>query len=97
MKTVKSSFEKAYLIVPNFNTSAIDETTVLYGGVGAILDSMTIVNLVFILEDEVFKNYGVKIKITTAEVLSEDSPPFLNVNNLVSFLETKINQDADRV
>jgi len=69
------------------------EGVIFYGAEGAILDSLNLVGLVFIIEDEIKIKIGKEIKITTEDVLNTDSPPFLNLDTLSSFIIKKITND----
>ncbi len=89
-KILSPAIERANETMPSFFLEHPDDSVVFYGRPKAILDSLNLVSFVFILEEIVEEVTGLKIKITTQDVLDTEKAPFASMNNLVAFLQTKM-------
>ncbi len=92
-KIIIPSLDKARHFIPKYYYENSFDQVVFYGGPGAILDSLNLVSLVFLLEEEVKIKFGVEIKITTEDVLDTEKPPFLNIETLSIFINSKLTND----
>lgn len=66
-----------------------NEDTLLFGSTAALLDSLSLVSFVFILEDEFNRISGKPLKVTTQDVLVSHRPPFKSVHSLTVFIQQK--------
>lgn len=67
---------------------------VLYGAPGAILDSLNLVNFIFILEEEILAVANLEMRFSMEDVLSESINPFSNLNELSLHLQRKLQQES---
>jgi len=54
------------------------------------VDSFFLLELILDLEKKLKDRYGRYIQIADSDIMSEEKSPFLNINTLVSFLESKV-------
>lgn len=87
------AIKKADAEIPNLRLSNVTTSTPLYGPAGSVLDSLNLVSFVFLLENIIEEKIQKKIRITTADVLDTEHPPFSNVITLSKFLKNKIAQE----
>ena len=66
----------------------------LFGG-GGPLDSMALVNLVVDLEELIEDNYGKTITLADEKAMSRRTSPFSRVQNLIDYVQEKLNSDND--
>lgn len=90
-KIISPSIETANLTMPNFKLDQLNQDTIFYGKENAVLDSLNLVSFIFILEEQIEKVSQKKVTITTQDVLDSNQPPFLNLENLIFFINKKIN------
>lgn len=88
-KIVMTAISRANAEIPNLYLVNINESTPLYGPSGAVLDSLNLVNFVFLLENVIEEKMHKKISITTADVLHMEHPPFANIITLSKFIKEK--------
>ncbi|MGZ3690656.1 MAG: hypothetical protein ACXVAX_04085 [Pseudobdellovibrio sp.] len=83
--------EKACSEIPNFKMKGDSLELILFGRKGAVLDSLNLVNFIFLIEDRIQTNFKIRIKFETDDILNKEQKPFLNIENLAGFLEKKMN------
>lgn len=66
----------------------------LFGG-GGPLDSMALVNLVVDLEELIEDDYGKTITLADEKAMSRRTSPFSRVQNLIDYVQEKLNSDND--
>ena len=78
--------------IKEFNLSADDEieSTKIYGD-GSSLDSMGLVNLIVLVENNIEDFFGKTISLTSEKALSQKRSPFQSVETLSNFVETLLN------
>lgn len=69
-----------------------DQDTAIFGQ-GSELDSLDFVNLMVIIEEEVFEHLGKTITIASEKAFSKKYNPFKNVTRLSEFIEELIKED----
>ena len=89
-KVIQPSLVMAEQSIPFFEIAGPLSDLVLYGAPGARLDSLGLVSLVFLIEENVEKVLGLKIQFTTQDVLDQTLNPFASVANLSRFLKKRI-------
>ena len=60
-------------------------------GIGGKLDSLGLVNLLVIIEQNIEDNYGVSITIADEKAMSQKHSPFKTVSTLNKFIELLLN------
>ncbi|MES2527132.1 MAG: hypothetical protein V4598_08585 [Bdellovibrionota bacterium] len=91
-KIIAASFQRANNEIPGFEATPSPELP-MFDVPGAILDSLNLITFVFILEDEIKKATGLKVKITTEDVLNNSESPFRSVQGISDFLLRKVRND----
>lgn len=66
----------------------------LFGGNGP-LDSMALVNMVVELEELIEDDYGKSIILADEKAMSRRTSPFSRVQNLIDYVQEKLNSDND--
>lgn len=87
---IKPCLEKANVFIPHVEVKNNLENVIFYGQEQAILDSLNLVNFIFLIEEQVLEVYKTNLKFETEDILNTELKPFLNVNNLSKFLELKM-------
>ena len=79
--------------IKEFNLTADDkiESEKIYGD-GSSLDSMGLVNLIVLLENNIEDIFGKAISLTSEKALSQKRSPFQNIETLTNFVETLLNE-----
>lgn len=82
--------------IKEFNLTADDkiETEKIYGD-GSSLDSMGLVNLIVLLENNIDDVFGKSISLTSEKALSQKRSPFQNIETLSNFVETLLNETVN--
>lgn len=65
--------------------SAIDENTVLFGEQG-ILDSISLLNVVTVIEEQLEERYGLSVDLTSSEAMSRGGNPLQSVGGLANYI-----------
>lgn len=86
---IQAAVTRASLELPGFPSEAKKEA-LLFGSATALLDSLSLVSFVFILEDEFKRVSGKNLKVTTQDVLVSHRPPFKNLDSLAEFISQKL-------
>ncbi len=73
---------------------ACDPSTVLFGD-GAGLDSMDLVRLVVLFEQNINDVVGTELSLTDDRAMSEQNSPFQSVASLVDYAERLLKEEAD--
>ncbi|MBY0554664.1 hypothetical protein K2P97_09050 [bacterium] len=89
---IRPSLQKACSTIPNVNAKGDISAIIFYGQEGAILDSLNLVNFIFLLESQLSEVLKVNVKFETEDILNTELKPFLNVANLTLFLEKKMKE-----
>jgi acyl carrier protein len=82
--------------IKEFNLTADDkiETEKIYGD-GSPLDSMGLVNLIVLLENNIEDVFSKSISLTSEKALSQKRSPFQNIETLSNFVETLLNETVN--
>jgi acyl carrier protein len=79
--------------IKEFNITADEkiESEKIYGD-GSSLDSMGLVNLIVLLENNIEDVFGKAISLTSEKALSQKRSPFKTIETLSNFVETLLNE-----
>ncbi|THB66240.1 MAG: hypothetical protein D6E12_11020 [Desulfovibrio sp.] len=69
-----------------------DESTPLYGTRGT-LDSMALVNLCVLVEENIEEELGLAISLTDERAMSQKTSPFVQVKRLARYIETLLQDE----
>jgi len=75
----------------NFTADEKIESEKIYGD-GSSLDSMGLVNLIVLLENNIEDVFGKAISLTSEKALSQKRSPFKTIETLSNFVETLLNE-----
>jgi hypothetical protein len=89
---VQAAVARASRELPGFPTQTSGDV-LLFGSAGALLDSLSLVSFVFILEDEFKRVSGQTLKVTTQDVLVSHRAPFRSLQTLTEFIMQKLQHD----
>uniref|UniRef100_UPI0040481550 hypothetical protein n=1 Tax=Algoriphagus sp. TaxID=1872435 RepID=UPI0040481550 len=79
--------------IKEYNLTADEkiESEKIYGD-GSLLDSMGLVNLITLLENNIEDVFGKVISLTSEKALSQKRSPFQNIETLSNFVENVLNE-----
>lgn len=89
---IRPCLQKAGSTIPNVNAQGDISGVIFYGQERAILDSLNLVNFIFLIEAQVSEVFKINIKFETEDILNTELKPFLNVANLSQFLDKKMKE-----
>jgi acyl carrier protein len=69
------------------------DDTLLYG-IGGVLDSLELVNLVIDLEQRLDEQMGAAVTLADERAVSQEHSPFRSVSALVDFVAARMNEQA---
>ncbi len=69
-----------------------DNNFILFGDKEAILDSLDLVRLITIIEEEIFNVMSIRIIIVSDKAMSQKQSPFNTIESLTDFIEELINE-----
>ena len=69
-----------------------DNNFILFGDKEAILDSLDLVRLITIIEEEIFNVMSIRIIIVSDKAMSQKHSPFNTIESLTDFIEELINE-----
>lgn len=69
------------------------EDTVLYGSSGA-LDSLGLVNVIVVVEQQIEKEFGVIITLADEKALSQKNSPFRTIGTLAEYISSVLSENG---
>jgi acyl carrier protein len=85
LKMLQDSFDG-----PQASSDSIDLSSVLLGE-SAVIDSLSLVNLIVDLEEEINDTCGIAISLTDDEAVFAEPSPYSSVRNLALYISTLVN------
>lgn len=87
---IEPALHSACMNVPGVSGLPIQSLTPLFGSEGALLDSLNLIQFIFILEDEIKRRSGREIRFSLADFLYGDANPFSSVGSLSILIQQRI-------
>jgi hypothetical protein len=90
---VEAAFHDLSHIYSKFPGLVFNDDLILYGKNG-ICDSLSLVHLISIIEQKLFKHFSRKIVIANERAFSEKNSPFSTVGRMCAFIEEQASNSA---
>ncbi len=90
---IMKALEELNLQLPPERQVPVSSDTALFGH-GGWLDSLGLVNLIVIVEEQIFEKFGVEITLSDDRAISQHDGPFQNVQTLTAYVSKLIEASA---
>lgn len=96
LKLIINAVNEINLLLENKIPVENGETCLLYGKEG-ILDSLSLVSLIVLIEESIENNFNANLILANEKAMSQRNSPFLTIGSLANYIETLLREESCNV